>query len=117
MAYPYFWVEREILKSKAYRDLTFSARAALFHFFPKCQYQKTGTRRSKTFEQTNNGSLIFTYKEAESLGYSNSTFSRVLAELQKHGFIKLTLRGFGGVGELRATSQYALSDAWKKWEG
>ncbi len=27
MAYPYFWVERAILKSEAYLDLSFSARA------------------------------------------------------------------------------------------
>lgn len=55
MAYPYFWVERDILKSKAYLDLPFSARAALYHFFIKCQYEKVGGRRSKEFKQTNNG--------------------------------------------------------------
>ncbi len=113
--YPLFWVERALLKSGAYLDLTFSARTALFHFFPKCQFQKTGGRRSKDFEHTNNGQLVFTYAEAQAIGISPRTFSTVLRNLQEHGFIKITLRGFGGVGELRAESRYALSDDWKTW--
>ena len=104
-----------MLKSEAYLDLTFSARATLFHFFPKCQFQKTGGRRSKNFKHVNNGELVFTYAEARELGFSSRTFSRVLRDLQEHGFIKITLRGFGGVGEFTATSQYALSDDWETW--
>ena len=117
MAYPYFWTERDLLKSAAYLALPFSARAALPHFYAKCQYEKVGGRRSKEFKHTNNGELVFTYKEAEALGFARPTFSKVLAELQNKGFIKLTLRGFGGVGEVRASSQFALSPDWKLWKG
>src|SRR3990167_1080256 len=116
MAYPYFWTERDILKSAAYLSLPFSARAALPHFYAKCRYEKVGGRRSKEFKHTNNGFLAFTYKEAEALGFSRPTFSKVLAELQKKGFIKITLRGFGGIGEFKASSQYALSQDWKTWK-
>lgn len=105
-----------MLKSDAYRDLSFSARAALPHFYEKCKHEKVGGRRSKEFKHTNNGELVFTYKEAKNLGYARATFSKVLLELQEHGFIKMTQRGFGGVGEVSATSQFALSRDWAAWK-
>lgn len=113
--YPLFWVERAWLKSDAWLDLSFSSRVVLIHFRAKCTFEKTGGRRSKNYRHKNNGELVFTYKEALAIGISSRTFSRVIQELKEHGFIKIEQRGFGGVGEFTATSQYALSEDWRGW--
>ena len=115
--YPYLWIKRTLLKSEAYTDLKFSSRSALLYFFYKGTHKNISKNpKAPEWVMTNNGQIKFTYAEAESFGFSRKTFRAALLDLQVHGFIEVTRRGFGGVGEFKAESEYGLTEAWRTWE-
>ena len=116
MAYPFFWVEREILDSPAYLDLGHPASRVLLHFLAKCQYQKQKSAKRTEWIISNNGDLVFSYQEARDRGLSSATFRNCLVELQSHGFLQQTVKGRGGaLGMDHRPSRFALSDDWKRW--
>jgi len=59
---------------------------------------------------TNNGEISFTFQVAEWRGLHSRTFSRVLRELHRLGFIDVTQPGRGRKGEY---TKYALSSRWR----
>lgn len=122
---PRFWMDRQLSRSPAYLDLSFSARLVLMYFFGKFDVRKRKGVRKKAidrldeYEVVNNGRLIFPYQEAEALGFSTRTFRRALADLQEHGFIRVEKRGYGGVGEFSVPSEYRVlleEGDWKRGE-
>ncbi len=63
--------------------------------------------------QTNNGEIIFTYREAlEKYGMSGQVFSRLLEDLVEKGFLDIESPGIG-VG--KAPTEYAISRRWVKY--
>ena len=115
MAYPFFWVERDLIRSPAFLDLSFSASRALLYFFARCQYEKHKTSRREEWIITNNGDIIFTYQEAEELGFAPGTFRNCLVELQDHGFIHQTVKGHGAKGRDHRPSRFGITTDWRQW--
>ena len=81
-----------ILNSKAYKDLSFAARAMLPYFIGKPNINI----RSDLYLKTE---FSISYREALTYGCSTRTFNRVIADLMRKGFIdpvdKGGLRGCG----------------------
>ena len=59
----------------------------------------------------NNGKLVFTYKEAVSLGMSKKQFCKALDDLIAKGFLEITHQGTGP-GE---PSTYKLTERWQAY--
>ncbi len=108
-------IELEILDAPAFKDLGFLTRYVLLLFLRKRRYQQTGTARQRSYILTNNGTLSVTYKEMESEGICRQAGKNAITSLIDHGFLKLIRRGFGGVGEMKAKSEYELIETWKAW--
>ena len=102
------WTDRGLRESPAFRGLTKTALLVLLDFYAR---RKTDNRGKRT-RMLNNGKLIFTYTQAEEMGYSRASFQRALTQLTERGFIDVT---FTGAGLYRSASTYALSDRWKHW--
>jgi hypothetical protein len=70
----------EMLNSWAYKELNSSAAKALLYFLGKFKGVYSDPQRYKL-------AFPFSYSEAERLGFASSTFSRVIRELVRKGFI------------------------------
>lgn len=97
----------ELVNHKVYIDLTPSAGKALPYFLGKVKVPYNDPQRySVTFS--------FSYKEAGRLGFSNTTYYRIICELVEKGFIdpvdKGGLRGCG-----RSYNLFNLSQRWKHY--
>lgn len=96
-----------MLNSLAYKDLSFAARAMLPFFVgrPKINI------RSDLYLKTE---FSISYKEAVKYGCSMRTFSRVIEDLIRKGFIdavvKGGLRGFG-----LSSNVFRMSERWKDY--
>ena len=107
------FVERRLLKSKAYRALrTPTAYFVLGIFLTKRQLAKKG-RRGKDWVITNNGEIVFTYQEAETkYGISGGAFRSAIDELRNKGFIDIAE---SGAGLHKSANLYSISDRWKSY--
>lgn len=96
-----------LLNSKAYKDLTFAARAMLPYFIGKPNINI----RSDLYLKTE---FSISYREALSYGCSTRTFTRVISDLMRKGFIdpvdKGGLRGWG-----LSCNVFRMSDRWKQY--
>ncbi|MDB4442104.1 hypothetical protein N9219_01640 [bacterium] len=108
------WVERSLLKSKAFCSLKNSSAIVYFHFLIKRIMAKSVRKRGRVqWVITNNGRITFTYSEAQkNLGYTKSRFSRALKELVKNGLIDIKHTGGGFAGD---SNEFAISDRWKDY--
>lgn len=106
---PFVAITREMLNSKAYRDLPPSAAKILPFFLDKVRVNYHDPSRHTT-------TFTFPYSEARKLGYGKTTFYKILKALMRKGFIdpvsKGGLRGFG-----LTKSSFNLSQRWKKYGG
>lgn len=103
------WIERELCISKAFLSLTGKSPSVLLLFFCRRQWEKSG--RKATWNQINNGEILFPYAEAKKkFGISKSTFARTLDQLIKYGFIDIAHLGGGLVGDC---TKYSISNRWK----
>lgn len=107
-------LEPELIYSEAFATLSSSAMRVLIRFlqkrsFPKSKKERKRAGKGFVFYDT---PLIFTYLEAECLGFSKSTFSRAIKELYRVGFIAIEHQG-GSIGTGRDWSQYRLINDWK----
>lgn len=104
---PFVAITREMLNSKAYRELPPSAAKILPFFLDKVRVSYHDSCRYTT-------TFTFTYSEARSLGYGKTTFCKILKALMRRGFVdpvsKGGLRGFG-----LTKSSFTLSQRWKKY--
>ncbi len=102
------WTDREFRTSTLFKKLTKTSFIVLIEFYAK----RRTDGRGKRAQMTNNGQLVFTYNEAETLGISRSSFQRSLDQLIEYGFIDVVTTG---AGLYRSPNLYALSDRWKDW--
>ena len=107
------WFDRTLLESKAFMAIrTATAHKVLAIFFTKRQYTKSGRKGYEQWINTNNGEIVFTYKDAEKYGISAGAFRRAIDELREKGFIDIAA---SGQGVHKVTNLYSISNRWKHY--
>jgi hypothetical protein len=118
----YIWIPKSLLLSPAYLSLSATAMKVFAILCTKRQVAnmnegKKGKR--KRWVCTNNGQLIFTYKEArEVYGFHYSVFSRAIDELIAKGFLRITRLGgktWEGNTPEDLPTLYELDDRWQEY--
>lgn len=109
-------IERELLKSKAYRTLSGTAKNVFADFMMKRKLQKLKAAkrgRKDDWVITNNGEIEYSYTEAEKKDppIKRSSFARALDQLIEHGFIDIADPGSGGWRGDK--SLYSISERWR----
>jgi hypothetical protein len=108
-------IERQLLKSKAFRELSKTGKTVFFDFRMRCQGKTHGRPgRKKEFVVTNNGEIVYPYAEAEKNGIPRTSFMRALDELIVKGFIDVAWSGSGG--KKGDVSKYAMSKRWRYYD-
>lgn len=108
-------VERAMLKSRAFRSLSSTAKNVLFDFRMKCKISKTKPRpgRKAGIVILNNGELEYTYDEAQSKGMTRGVFLSAVNRLIETGF--LDIRHIGCAGKAKDKNLYAVSERWRDY--
>lgn len=105
------WVERELILSSAFRKLNARAMEVLLLFLYRRQWSRP-SRKGK-WHITNNGEIVFPYKEAQKRFHiPRSTFTRAIDNLIKYGFIEIAHLGGGLIGDC---TKYSISNRWKEF--
>jgi len=104
---PFVALTWEVLNHEVYKSLKPAAAKALPYFLGKIKSPYGDPHRYfETFH--------LSYTEAQTYGFSRTTFSRIICELIEKGFIdpveKGGLRGFG-----RSFNKFRLSQRWKRY--
>lgn len=109
------YISKEMIKSKAFSNLSGKAAHVLLIFFTKRVMKKIPIgKKGKEWVCENNGRITFYYREAaESYGISFSSFSRAIDQLVEYGFVDVERPG---IGFARIETLYRLSDRWKKYD-
>jgi len=94
----------ELLNSQAFISMSFSSRAALPYFYAKVKLPLKDPKRHSTV-------FSFSYSEARKQGFSLRTFSRIIQEVIRHGFVDPRERG-GLRGMKLSESKFTLSERW-----
>jgi len=109
-----FFLERELLFSKAFWSLPADAVRVYLIFLNKCVVRRPATSKEKRkwgYLVVNNGEIQFTYKEArENFGIPAKQFGRTIDRLVEGGFLDITQLGSG---LHRTPTLYAVSERWK----
>lgn len=114
MASPIVVVEKELLRSPAFRTLPKTAIVILMDFHMKRVMKgHTDKRGNKTMQILNNGEIEYTYSEAQKKGINKQTFTTNRDALIEHGFIDIAHQGSGG--KKGDKTLYAISDRWQQW--
>ncbi len=103
-------IERALLKSKAFRSLSGSAKIVYFDFRMKCRIKGGGKKKRVIL---NNGEIEYCYSEAEKKGLTRSTFMRAIDELVSKGLIDIAHSGSGG--KKGDKSKYGISERWRRF--
>ncbi len=91
-----YYYDNELYFSRAYQELTLSARNLLHHLFNELRW----VRNSNPTKYTNNGYISFTERQFKQIYNSSSeTYIRARNQLIKNGLIKQTHRGGYGKGD------------------
>lgn len=107
------YVPRDLLRSKAYRELKKKKSAPiLLDFLGKRQMEHIGRGGKKKWTCTNNGKIEFPYSEAQEKGYSPKQFIDGKRELVEHGFIDVSNPGGIYDGD---TAKFSISERWRKF--
>ena len=105
------WIEREMILSPAFRKLNGRAMEVLLLFFYRRQWSLP-SRKGKWYT-TNNGEIVFPYKEAKKrFKIPKSSFARAIDKLMEHGFIDIAHLGGGLIGNC---TRYSISGRWRKY--
>ena len=106
------WVERKIILSPAFHKLNGRAKGVLFLFLYRRQW-KQASRKGKWYT-TNNGEIVFPYKEAKKrFKIPKSSFARAIDNLIEYGFIDITHLGGGLIGDC---TKYSISNRWRNYD-
>jgi len=106
---PFVAMTWEILNSDAYIKLRPSAGKALPYFRGKGM--KIAFAKN---DNENNAEFVFSYDEAERLGFSSATYSRIIKELIEKGFVEPS--GYGGLkGFCKSFNKFRLSNRWRQY--
>lgn len=105
--------EPKLIKSEAFLSLkTKYSAQALAIFYYKRQMVQTKDNGQRRWICSNNGEIVFPYKEAERYGWREGLFSKILDELNDKGFLDVEYVG----GRCRYDSnRYRLSDRWRHY--
>jgi hypothetical protein len=110
-------VERELLKSKAFRKLNGTSKTVYFDFLMKCKVKGIKRKQGRKTERVilNNGELEYCYTEAlkKEPPIIRSTFMRSLDSLIEKGFIDIEHSGSGT--RKGDKSLYTISERWRKY--
>ena len=105
-------LERRLLDSPSFRDLTKTAMLVLLDFLSMCRYENRNVGKRKERTLINNGELTYTFDMAEKKGIPRASFGRAIRELIEHGFLSIREQGFG---LYRSANRYALDERWVDW--
>jgi superoxide dismutase len=120
MAKDKLWIERDLPDSKAFRTLKRVSLIVYFDFLKKRQMEetKTSSKRSTEWIISNNGKIIYPYKQAQKKGLSAAQFRNAIDDLIDKGFLQITHQGSGGRGKDGKdgdVTTYFLDDRWKDY--
>jgi len=105
------WIEREMILSPAFHKLNGRAMEVLLLFLYRRQWSRP-SRKGKWYT-TNNGEIVFPYKEAKKrFKIPKSSFARAIDKLMEHGFIDIARLGGGLIGDC---TRYSISGRWRKY--
>jgi hypothetical protein len=95
----------KVLNGPAYKSLPASAAKALPYFLGKVKMSPEDPERyDQAFE--------FSYREGRKTGFALATFSKVIQDLVKYGFIDPFDRG-GLRGDCKSSNKFMLSKRWE----
>jgi hypothetical protein len=105
---PFVALPWDLLNSKAYKELPPSAAKALPYFLGKIK---------KPFNDPEkyNMEFTFSYPEGLRLGFSHTTFAKIIRDLEKFGFIDWVAQG-GLRGKGRGYNRFKLSRGWENYK-
>lgn len=103
-------IEDNLMLSIAFRDLQPSAVTLLLHLM------RIDSRLAWRDGDSYSGEFNLTYSEAEHLGLSRPTMMRSVRDLERHGFIKVVVRG-GLKSSRKTASIYRIDEGWRLWGG
>ena len=105
------WIDREMILSSAFHKLNGRAMGVLFLFLYRRQWKQT-SKKGKWYT-TNNGEIVFPYKEAKKrFKIPKSSFARAIDSLIKYGFIDIAHLGGGLIGDC---TRYSISNRWRSY--
>ena len=109
------WFPRDLIESEAFAALkTATAHRVLTYFYGRRQMAKAGRSGREQWTITNNGEIVFTYKEAETkYRISYGAFRNAIDDLMDKGFIDIAE---SGAGLYRSANLYAISERWRSYE-
>ena len=106
------WIEREMILSPAFHKLNGRAMEVLLLFLYRRQWSLP-SRKGKWYT-TNNGEIVFPYKEAKDrFKIPKSSFARAIDSLIEYGFIDIARLGGGLIGDC---TKYSISDRWRNYD-
>lgn len=108
-------IERELLKSEAFRDLSGAAKTVYLDFRMKCRVKSMKFKGGRKKERVilNNGEIEYCYSEAEKKGITRPRFMRSIDTLVERGLLDIAHSGSGG--RKGDKSLYAISDRWQRF--
>ena len=105
------WIDRKMILSSAFHKLNGRAMGVLFLFLYRRQWKQT-SKKGKWYT-TNNGEIVFSYKEAKKrFKIPKSSFARAIDSLIKYGFIDIAHLGGGLIGDC---TKYSISNRWRNY--
>jgi len=102
---PFVPLTWEMLNHKSYKELPSSAAKALPFFLGKVQMDYNDPNRLAA-------QFSFSYKEGKMLGFAFATFSKIIKDLIKYGFLDPKDKG-GLRGNCKSNNLFCLSQRWK----
>ena len=106
------WIEREMILSPAFRKLNGRAMEVLLLFLYRRQWSRPS--RKEKWYTTNNGEIVFPYKEAKKrFKIPKSSFARAIDNLIEYGFIDIAHLGGGLIGDC---TKYSISNRWRNYD-
>src|ERR1700690_1428522 len=101
---PLLW---DVLNSEAYKSITYAAAKALPYFLGKFKGSYSDPQRYLFAFQ-------FSYSEGKRYGFASATFSKVIQELVRKGFIDPVDKG-GLRSDGKSCNLFRLSQRWLKY--
>ena len=104
------FIERDIVRSRAWLSLGGIAPQVYTIFRAKCQNERP--KGCCNWKIINNGQIYFPYSEAKKYGITAPRFCRAIDDLIEKGLIDVTETG---MGVHKIQSLYAISERWRSY--